>query len=64
MKYDLVVRYAGQEVVFKDLEHDDEDLVDESTPSGKAWGVNENDERIWEDISGDFTYEVKRHAST
>ena len=63
MKYDLVVIYAGQELVFKNLEHDDEQLVDEDTPSGKAWGRNENNSRIIENFMENFMCEVKRHAS-
>lgn len=61
MKYDLVVRYAGQELVFKDLEHDDEALVDEDTPSGQAWGVNENNVRIVENFYENVETEIMRH---
>lgn len=63
MKYDLEVTYAGQKVVFKDLEHEDEQLVDESTSSGQAWGVNENNGRIIENFMQNFMCEVKRQCN-
>ena len=62
MKYDLAVRYAGQEVVFKDLEHDDEQLVDESYLPCET--RDENNGRIVENFFENVETEIRRHAST
>ena len=64
MKYDLIVRYAGQEVVFKDLELDDEVVCDESYTPGRRYAVESNNERIIENFTDNFMCEVHRHAST
>ncbi len=60
MKYDLHIHYAGQELVFKNLEHDDEDLVDEPGPLG--FGIDENNGRMVENFFENVETEVRRHA--
>ena len=62
MKYDLVVRYAGQEMVFKDLEHDDEGLVDESYLPWQAQCIEENNGRMVENFFENVELEINRHA--
>jgi hypothetical protein len=62
MKYNLVVRYAGYELVFKNLEHDDEDLVDESYLPRQIQCVDENNGRMVENFFENVVLEIDRHA--
>lgn len=56
MKVNIIIKYAGQTQVFKDLEFDDEELVDESYQEG----IDENDERIFLDFSENYQVEIER----
>ena len=55
MKYDLIVRYAGQERIFTDVEMDDEVLVDESyNPEGREANLERLIDHFFMNVSFDL----------
>jgi len=62
MKYDLIVRYAGQEHIWKDLEMNDEIMLDESYGPGRNLAIMENNELCELNFVNHATLEIRRHA--
>lgn len=56
MKYDLKIIYAGKEIIFKDLEHDDEYIADE----GRRYGIDYNNDIIFQNFIDNIQVEIIR----